>query len=76
MPSTGINGNRNSPHVQDIQYGQQTQKINVYIVRLCTCAFSKPLRENKITKMSKGILVQQTKNPRNKIKHFRITCNA
>lgn len=30
MPSTGINGNRNSPHVQDIQYGQQTQKINVY----------------------------------------------
>lgn len=80
MPSTGINGNRNSPHVQDIQYGQQTQKnfknTYMFIVRLCTCAFSKPLRENKITKMSKGILVQQTKNPRNKMKHFRITCNA
>lgn len=40
----------------------------MFIVRLCTCAFSKPLRENKITKMSKGILVQQTKNPRNKMK--------
>lgn len=26
MPSTGINGNRNSPHVQDIQYGQLTKK--------------------------------------------------